>query len=50
MDLPNLMFIDQEFESLKLVVDGGQLTRNNYRKKKSEVLQTKVFGKCYKRA
>ena len=23
MDLPNLIFIDQEFGSLKLVVDGG---------------------------
>ena len=39
VDLPRLMFIDEECENLKVVVDGGELTRNNGRKKSSEVLQ-----------
>ena len=38
MDLPRLMFIDEEFRNLKAVVDGGELTRNINRKKKSGVL------------
>ena len=39
MDLPRLMFIDEECGNLKIVVDGGQLTRGNNRKKKPEVSQ-----------
>ena len=39
MDLPKLMFIDEECGNLKLVVDGGKITRNNNIKRKSEVLQ-----------
>ena len=38
VDLPRLMFIDEECGNLKIVVDGGELTRNNDRKKSSEVL------------
>ena len=38
VDLPRLMFIDEEFRNLKAVVDGGELTRNINRKKKSGVL------------
>ena len=29
VDLPRLMFIDEECGNLKVVVDGGELTRNN---------------------
>ena len=39
MDLPKLMFIDEECGNLKVVVDGGKFTRNNNRNRKSEVLQ-----------
>ena len=39
VDLPKLMFIDEERENLKGVIDGGQSTRINNKKKKSEVLQ-----------
>ena len=39
VDLPRLMFIDEECGNLKVVADGGELTRNNDRKKSSEVLQ-----------
>ena len=39
MDLPKLMFIDEEYGNLKVVVDGGQFTKDNNRKGKSEVLQ-----------
>ena len=35
MDLPKLMFINEEYGNLKVVVDGGQFTRNNNRKGKS---------------
>ena len=38
MDLPGLMFIDEECGNLKEVVDGGELTRINDRTRKSEVL------------
>ena len=39
-DLPRLMLIDEQCGNLKiLVVYGGELTRNNNRKKISEVLQ-----------
>ena len=40
VDLPRLMFIDEEFGNLKVVVDDGELTVNDNRKKSSEVLQT----------
>ena len=51
VDLPRLMFINKECENLKVVVDGGEFTRNNNRKKKSEVLQAyrcSLCGKCYR--
>ena len=35
--LPKLMFIDEECGNLKVAVDGGDVTRNNNRKKRSEV-------------
>ena len=50
VDLPKLMFIDEELGNLQVVFDGGELTRNNNRKKKSEVLQAyicQLCGKCY---
>ena len=46
-----LMFINEECWNLKVVVHGGELTRNNDRKRKSEVLQTYIcplLDKCYK--
>ena len=49
MDLPKLMFIDEECGNLKVVVDNGQFTRNNNRKRKSEVLQAytcSLYDKC----
>ena len=52
MDLPRLMFIDEECGNLKVVVHDGELTRNNNRKRKSEVLQVyrcSLFDKCYRR-
>ena len=52
MDLPKLMFIDEECGNLKVVVDNGQFTRNNNRKRKSEVLQAHtypLYDKCYRR-
>ena len=50
LDLPRLMFIDEECGNLKVVVDGGERTRNNNRKKKSEVLQAyRCQLKCYRR-
>ena len=36
VDLSKLMFIDEECGNLKVGVDGGELTRNNNRKKKSK--------------
>ena len=39
MDLLRLMFIDEECGNLKVVVDGGELTRNINGKKKSDVLK-----------
>ena len=50
MDLPRLMFIDEEYGNL--IVDVRWLTRNNNRKRKSEVLQVyrcPHFDRCYKR-
>ena len=51
MDLPKLIFIDGECGNLKVVVDGGKLTRYNNRKRKSEVLQAyrcPLCDKCYR--
>ena len=39
MDLARLLFIDEECENLRVVVNGGGLTRNISRKKKSCLLQ-----------
>ena len=39
VDLPRLMFIEEECGNLKVVTDGGELTRNINIKKKSDVLQ-----------
>ena len=50
MDWPRLMFIDEEYGNL--IVDVRWLTRNNNRKRKSEVLQVyrcPHFDRCYKR-
>ena len=52
MDLPGLMLINEERGNLKVVVDGGGLTRNNNGKRNLEVLQACIcplFDKCYKR-
>ena len=38
-DSPRFVFIDEECENLKVVNDGGELTRNKNQKKKSGVLQ-----------
>ena len=40
VDLPRLIFIDEECGKLKVTVYGGELIRNNNRKKRSEVLQS----------
>ena len=39
VELPRLMFINEDWGNLKVVVDGGQLTRNNNRNRKSEASQ-----------
>ena len=52
MDLPGLMLINEERGNLKVVVDGGGLTRNNNGKRNLEILQACIcplFDKCYKR-
>ena len=52
LDLPRLMFIDEECGNLKVVLDGGEYARNNDKKRKSEFLQAYIrprFDKCYKR-
>ena len=49
MDLPRLMFIKEECGDLRVVVDDGELTRTNSRKKSPEVLQAykcKLCDKC----
>ena len=46
------MFINEECGNLKVVVDGGELTRNNDRERKSKVLQPYIcplFDECWKR-
>ena len=40
VDLPRLIFIYEACGNLKVVVDGGEFTRNNNRKKRSEVIQS----------
>ena len=40
VDLPALMLIDEECGNFKVVVDDGERTINNNRKKSSKVLQT----------
>ena len=52
MDLPRLMFTNEECENLKVVVDVRELTRNINRMKKSDLL--KVYrcpfcDNCYRR-
>ena len=42
LDLPGLIFINGECGNLKVVVDGGEFTRNNDRKRRSEVLQAYI--------
>ena len=42
LDSPGLMFIREECGNLKVVVDGGELTRNNDGKRMSEVLQAYI--------
>ena len=39
VDLHRQMIIDEDCGNLKVVVDSGELTRNDNRKKSSEVLQ-----------
>ena len=46
------MFINEECENHKIVVDGEELTRNINQKKKSDVLQAYgclLCDKCYRR-
>ena len=38
-DLPRRVFLDEECENLKVVVDGGELTRNINKKKKPVLVQ-----------
>ena len=52
LGLLRLMFIDEECGNLKVVIDGGEITRNTNRKSKSEVLQAyrcPLCDKCYRR-
>ena len=42
------MFIDEEFGNLRVVTDGGELTRKINRKKKSDVLQVYRYPLCDK--
>ena len=37
VDLPRILFVDEECGNLKVVVDGGEFTRNNNRKKRSKI-------------
>ena len=47
MDLCRLItFIDEECGNLKVVLDGEYLTRNNNKKKKSEVSQAYRYPLC----
>ena len=52
MNVPRLLFVDEECGNLGVVVDGGQLTRDNNRKRKSEVLQAykcPLCEQCFRR-
>ena len=42
------MFIDEEFGNIRVVTDGGELTRKINRKKKSDVLQIYRYPLCDK--
>ena len=42
LDLTGLMFINEAWGNLTVVVDGGELTRNNDWKRKSEVSQAYI--------
>ena len=44
--LPGTVFIDQECWNLKVVVDGGELTRDINRKNKPDVLQVYECPLC----
>ena len=51
VDLPRLIFINEECGNLQVVVDGREVTRNINRKKKSDVLQAyrcPLCDKCYR--
>ena len=51
-DLLRLVLIDGECGNLKVVVDGGELTRRISKRKKSDVLQAygcPLCDKCYER-
>ena len=51
-DLLRLMLINEECGNPKVVVGGGELTRNINQKKKTDVLQAcrcPLCGKCYRR-
>ena len=46
------MFIDEECGNLKVVIDGGELARDNNEMKKSEVVRAYRYppcDKCYRR-
>ena len=45
-DLPRLVFINEECGKSKLVVDGGELTRNTNKKKKPDVSQGYRYPLC----
>ena len=52
MNLLRIILIVEECGNLKVVVDGGKLTRNDNRKRRSEVLKAYRYAlcdKCYKR-
>ena len=48
VDLPRLMFIDEEWGNLKVVLDGGELTRNDKKRKSSQDLQANRCSLCDK--
>ena len=48
VDLPKLMYIDKECGDLQVVIDSEQLTRNNNKKRNSEVLQAYRCPLCDK--
>ena len=51
-DLIRIVFIHEQCGNLKLFVDGGEVTRNFNKNKKSDVLQAcicSVCDRCYRR-